>query len=111
MPRLAFALFACGLAAFPAEAAGLVHPSATAKKAERGVAVWRGPALKAAPVAIADAPAPCLSRTIVAYANALPERRLRVQGFWSGDGFTAGMRLSRRPLTQGFYADRIADGD
>jgi hypothetical protein len=110
MLRFAFALAAFSLAAPAADAASLLHPSATARKAEKGVSVWRGPALKEAPAPIVAAPAPCVSRTIITYANALPERRLRVQGFWSGDGLTAGMRLARRPLTQGFYADRIAAG-
>ena len=28
----------------------------------------------------------------------------------AGDGLTPGMRMTRRPLTQGFYADRMAAG-
>lgn len=113
MSRIALALLAAGMMAVPAEAASLVHPSATVKTAEKGVAVWRGPApaMKvAAPTLKGAAAAPCVQKTVVVYANALPERRLRTQGFWSGDGLTPAMRLSRRAPTQGFYADRMAAG-
>ena len=111
MIRLVFALAALMLIAVPAEASRLVHPSAAAKTVEKGVSVWRGPALKPQTAAAKPATAaPCVTKKIIVHANALPERRLRVQGFWSGDGLTPGMRLSRRPLTQGFYADRRAAG-
>lgn len=111
MIRFVIALTVFLLIALPAEAARLVHPSAAAKTVEKGVSVWRGPAPKqqAAPAKPATA-ATCVTKKIIVHANALPERRLRVQGFWSGDGLTPGMKLARRPLTQGFYADRRATG-
>lgn len=111
MIRFVIALVASLLIALPADAARLVRPSAAAKTTERGVSVWRGPApaQREAPAKLATA-LPCVSKTVVVYANALPERRLRVQSFWSGDGLTPGMRMTRRPLTQGFYADRISAG-
>jgi hypothetical protein len=105
------AVAALSLMAAPAEAARLVHPSGVAKSAEKGVTVWRGKArIDAAPPTLKATPPTCASKTVVVFANALPERRLRTQGFWSGDGLTPGMRLTRRPMTQGFYADRIAAG-
>lgn len=112
MLRSAFAAaLALILSTGPASAARLVHPTGVVKSTEKGVNVWRGKERMAveAPAPKA-APAPCVSKTVIVYANALPERRLRTQGFWSGDGLTPAMRLARRPLTQGFYADRIAAG-
>ena len=112
MLRFTLAAFAAlSLSTTPAGAARLVHPSGAAKTAEKGVTVWRGKTMETvAPPALKSAPARCASKTVVFYGNALPERRQRSQGFWSGDGLTPGMRLTRRPLTQGFYADRIAAG-
>lgn len=105
------AIAALSLTAAPAQAAKLVQPSGVAKSAEKGVTVWRGKAhVEVAAPAPKASPASCASRIVVLHANALPERRLRTQGFWSGDGLTPGMRLTRRPLSQGFYADRIAAG-
>lgn len=111
MNRFLVAVFAFSLVAPSAEAARLVHPSAAVKTAEKGVSVWRGPPLseREAPDNPAIA-APCLLKTVVVTAKTFPERRLRVEGFWSGDGLTPGMRMTRRPLTQGFYADRLAAG-
>lgn len=112
MLRFTLAAFAAlSLSTTPAGAARLVHPSGVAKAAEKGVTVWRGKTRieVAAPTLKAASPA-CASKTVVVFANALPERRLRTQGFWSGDGLTPGMRMTRRPLTQGFFADRIAAG-
>jgi hypothetical protein len=111
MTRFVIALTAFLLFALPADAARLVRPSAAANTTEKGVSVWRGPAPSHREAQAKPAiDARCVSKTVVVYANALPERRLRVQGFWSGDGLTAGMRMTRRPLTQGFYADRLTAG-
>ena len=111
MLRIALALIAFSLVSSPAAAARLAHPSAVVKTSEKGVTVWRGKTMETvAPPALKSAPARCASKTVVFYGNALPERRQRSQGFWSGDGLTPGMRMTRRPLTQGFYADRMAAG-
>ncbi len=102
MLRFSLAFVAAALLAVQAEAASA---------RENGVNVWRGAAPAGEPSlkGTVDTP-PCIETTVVIYASGSPERRLRTQGFWSGDGLTAGMRRSRRPLTQGFYADRMAAG-
>jgi hypothetical protein len=112
MSRFVYALLAAVLIASPAQAARLVHPSAAAKSAEKGVSIWRGAAKAriAAPAIKPAAATPCVAKIIVIHADAFAERRLRTQGFWSGDGLTPGMRSTRRAATQGFYADRMAAG-
>lgn len=110
--RIGFAATLIGFAlaaAAPAEAARLVHQSKTTKATERGVAVWRGAASAApAQAAIRRVEAHRIAVRFEACSLPWPERRLRTQGFWSGDGLSAGGRSARRPVTRGFYADRIA---
>jgi hypothetical protein len=95
----------------PAEAARLYHPSKVTKATERGVTVWRR--------AAEPAPAQTMERRVEMRRIAVrmtscgchwPERALRTQGFWSGDGLSLGGRCARRPISQGFYADRMAMG-
>ena len=97
--------------AAPADAARLHHKSGIVKTTERGVAVWRR--------AAETPPAPMPERRVEMRRIAVrmsacscqwPERGLRTQGFWSGDGQSAGGACARRPVTRGFYADRIAIG-
>lgn len=104
MSRFAFALIALSLAAAPADAARLVHPSAVVKSTENGVAIWRGKAQSAiAPLTLKQS-GPCARISVVVKQAYYPPRRLRTHGFWSGDGSSAAYPLT----TQGFYADRIA---
>jgi hypothetical protein len=108
MSRFALAFIAAALLALPAQAATATHPSATTKKSEKGVAVWRGPAGKipAAP-RLAGAPkAPCALTVVVVQPAGWPPRRAATHGFWSGAPLSAPYGVA----TTGFFADRMAAG-
>ncbi len=110
--RASAAALLLSLIAVEASAATLVKPSSATRASERGVTVIRGARPEPPPLAAA-APAPrAACRPARASVTAVwPARRFRQQGFWSGDGLvTASMRAARRRTTQGFYADRIANG-
>lgn len=91
------------VAALPAEAA--VKTQAV-RSVERGVAVWRGAKPKPAPQSLVAEPSRIDARVFIAHQVAWPSRGLRTQGFFNGDGLSAGGRLARRRYVQGFYADR-----
>ena len=92
----------------PAEAAQLLHPSATKNVVEKGVNVWRGPARKADAEIRPTTTAPaCGTTKITVELAGWPPRRLRTHGFWSGRELT---QYSFGVRTTGFYADRIAAG-
>jgi hypothetical protein len=109
--RLSAAAFMFALFAAEASAATLVKPGAATRTSERGVTVIRGAKPAALPQAPAPAPRAACPEVKVSLTTVWPARRFRQHGFWSGDGLlTASMRAARRPVTQGFYADRIAGG-
>ncbi len=107
MSRFALAVIAAALLAGPAEAATRIDASATAKSAEKGVTVWRGPKAKAAASAmLAGRPdaASCRLSVVVTERTGWPPRRLATHGFWSGAPFDAPYGIT----TTGFFADRMA---
>jgi hypothetical protein len=109
MPRFAFALIIVALFTAPAEASTLIHASATAKSAEKGVTVWRGPKAKAAAVAMLagkSGGADCRMTVVLRAPAGWAPRRLATHGFWSGNPFSAPYGIS----TSGFFADRVAAG-
>ncbi len=98
-----------------ANAATLQFKSKAVQTTESGVTVWRGakrapqtPTLKGETLAAK----PCVKQSVeISFTTAWPDRRLRVHGFYSGKAtLTPAMKLARRRVTQGFYADRIAAG-
>lgn len=109
--RFAAAAFFLFLFAAEASAATLVTPGSATRSSERGVTVIRGARPVALPAAAAPAPRAACPAVRAAVTWVWPARRLRQQGFWSGDGLvTASMRAANRRTTYGFYANRIAAG-
>lgn len=107
MSRIAFALIAFALMAAPAEAASLIHPSAAAKSAEKGVTVWRGKARQEIAPPSIKPPASCAKVSVAVKFAGYRPRRLRTRGFSSGENYVAAYQAT----TQGFYADRMAAGN
>ena len=109
--RAAAAALLLSLIGAEASAATLVKPGSATRTAERGVTVIRGAKPAEIPAEAAPAPRPVCLNTKASVTTVWPARRLRQQGFWSGDGLvTASMRAANRRTTQGFYAGRIAAG-
>lgn len=106
MSRIALALIIFGLMSAPAGAASLIHPSAVAKSAEKGVTVWRGKARQEIAPPSMKPSAPCAKVSVSVKFAGYPARRRRTHGFWSGENYAAAYQAT----TQGFYADRMAAG-
>lgn len=94
-----------------AEAARLHHSSKIEMTTEGGVRVWQRKA-DAAPTQAQERRIEMrrIAMRMTSCDCQWPGRSLRTQGFWSGDGLDAGGRCARRPVTRGFYADRMAMG-